>query len=73
LQDTKKSSRVYISGIGLGSVAALLIFVFAGNQIVQNFAQYNSTISLVLGLLYLGFALYLGFLLYKKHLKLKIQ
>lgn len=73
LDNTVKSTTLYIIGIGVGSIAGLIIFIFAGYKIVENFAQYNSVINLVLGLLYLGFACYLVFLLYKKHLKLKIQ
>lgn len=62
----------YITGIGLGSITALMVFIFAGKYIYQNYQQYNYMITFIMGCLYLGFSLYLMFLFYKKHLKLNI-
>ncbi len=63
----------YISGIGIGSIGGLMMFVFAGKYIFQNYHQYSYVIAFILGCLYLGFSFYLLFLLYKNHLKLIIQ
>lgn len=73
LHKTKRSYATYVSGIGIGSLAGLLLFIFAGSHIFQNYGQYSMIINLSLGVLYLGFSIYLIFLLYEKHLKLKIQ
>lgn len=73
LHKTKRSYTTYIAGIGVGSLGALLLFIFAGSHIFQNYDQYSMIINLSLGVLYLGFSIYLMFLLYEKHLKLKIQ
>lgn len=63
----------YITGIGIGSIGGLMIFVYAGKYIFQNYQQYSYAIAFILGCLYLGFSFYLLFLLYKNHLKLIIQ
>lgn len=62
----------YLIGIGLGSIAALMIFIFTGKFIYQNYQQYNHVIAFIMGCLYLGFSFYIMFLFYKKHLKLNI-
>jgi threonine/homoserine/homoserine lactone efflux protein len=62
----------YIIGIGLGSIAALMIFIFTGKFIYQNYQQYNHVIAFIMGCLYLGFSFYIMVLFYKKHLKLNI-
>lgn len=62
----------YIVGIGLGSIAGLMIFIFTGKYIFQNYQQYNYVIAFIMGCLYLGFSFYLLYLLYKNHLKLNI-
>ena len=63
----------YITGIGLGSIGGLMIFVFAGKYIFHNYHEYSYVIAFIMGCLYLGFSFYLLFLLYKNHLKLIIQ
>jgi len=73
LHKTKRSYTTYISSVGIGSLAGLFLFIFAGSHIFQNYGQYSMIINLSLGVLYLGFSIYLIFLLYEKHLKLKIQ
>lgn len=62
----------YMIGIGIGSLGALMLFIFLGKHIFQNYRQYSAIIAFVMGCLYLGFSFYLTFLTYKKHLKLKI-
>ncbi len=62
----------YILGIGLGSITALIVFIFAGTYIYQNFQQYSHVIAFSMGCLYLIFSFYLMVLFYKKHLKLNI-
>jgi hypothetical protein len=62
----------YLTGIGIGSIGGLMIFVFAGKYIFENYQQYGYIIAFILGCLYLSFSFYLLFLLYKNHLKLII-
>lgn len=62
---------LYIMGIGIGTMAGLLIFIFSGRYIIQNIQQYNGVISFLMGLLYLSFSLYIFYLFYKNHLKLR--
>ncbi|MEA1786743.1 LysE family transporter [Arenibacter sp. GZD96] len=64
---------MYITGIGVGSITALFIFIFAGKHIFQNYQQYNYLLAFIMGCLYLGFSFYLLYLLYKNHVKLNIQ
>lgn len=64
---------MYISGIGLGSLSALGVYIFAGKHIFRNFQQYNYLLAFIMGCLYLGFSFYLLYLLYKNHVKLNIQ
>lgn len=73
LHKTRRSYMMYVSGIGIGSLVGLLLFIFAGSHIFQNYSQYSMIINLSLGVLYFSFFIYLIFLLYEKHLKLKIQ
>ncbi|MEM9000781.1 MAG: LysE family transporter [Bacteroidota bacterium] len=73
LKTNWRSYVSYILGIGLGSLMAMSVFIFAGNNIVANYDRYGTWTNSILGLFYLGFSFYLIFLLYKKHLKLKIQ
>lgn len=63
----------YMAGIGIGSFLGLLLFVFAGKYIFQNYHQYSYVIAFIMGCLYLGFSFYLLYVLYKNHLKLNIQ
>lgn len=73
LQKSKQSYFTYISGIAIGTSLGLMLFIFAGSYIFENYDQYSMIINLSLGVLYLCFSIYLIFLLYKKHFKLKIQ
>ena len=66
-----KSYTSYIGGIGLGSLFGLMIFIYAGKVVFQNYNQYAYLINLVLGLIYAVFALYLLVLFYKKTIKTK--
>lgn len=59
----------YVTGIGLGSIAGLLIFIFAGKIIVQTYQQYSFIISFIMGFLYSFFALFLLYRFYENHLK----
>ncbi|WP_350292950.1 LysE family transporter [uncultured Croceitalea sp.] len=63
----------YMFGIGTGTLIGLLVFIFAGKQIVANYEQYARITNFLLGLLYLGFSFYLLFLLVKKRHQFKIQ
>ncbi len=73
LEDRTVSFISYMFGIGSGTLIGLLVFIYAGKLIVENYEQYAQISNLILGLLYLGFSFYLLFLLYKKHHQLKIQ
>nr|WP_299174680.1 LysE family transporter [uncultured Allomuricauda sp.] len=73
LETSKKSYTLYITGIGIGSLMGLGVFIFAGKYIFTNYESYGMITNLVMGLLYLGFSIYLMFLLVKKRLKLKTQ
>lgn len=59
----------YITGIGLGSIAGLMIFIFAGNFIIHNYQHYNSFILNIIGSIYTIFALFLIYRFYQNHLK----
>ena len=63
----------YITGIGLGSMAGLMLFIFAGTYIFQNYGNFGNIIAFTMGCLYLGFSMYLLFFFYKNHLNLNIQ
>ncbi len=63
----------YMTGIGIGTLIGLLVFIFAGKSVMANYSDYAQISNLILGIVYLGFSFYLLFILYKKHLKLKIQ
>ena len=72
LDKTSGMYSFYITGIGLGSITSLMVFIFSGKYLYQNHQQYNHVIAFIMGCLYLGFSLYLLYLFYKKHLKLNI-
>ena len=63
----------YMFGIGTGTLIGLVVFIFLGHLIVDNYAQYAQVSNFIIGAIYIGFSFYLLFLLYKKHLKLKMQ
>ncbi len=63
----------YMTGIGLGSIAGLLIFIIAGKMIFMNYQNYSFIISLSMGFLYSLFAMILVFRFYKTFLKPKTQ
>lgn len=69
LKVTTVSFSSYLIGIGLGTLTALLLFIFIGHYIFKDFEEYNYIVSLILGLIYICFAIYLMILFYKKHLK----
>ncbi|MEM9361036.1 MAG: LysE family transporter [Bacteroidota bacterium] len=73
LERSGKSYSFYIWGIGIGSIIALMIFIFLGKYLFSNYQDYSKVTNLLMGLLYLGFSLYLSFLLIKKRLNLKLQ
>ncbi|WP_411032214.1 LysE family transporter [Spongiimicrobium sp. 3-5] len=73
LRNKTGSYASYMLGIGLGTLGALMLFVYAGKYIIQNYQQYNTIIAFTMGCLYLCFSFYLIFLLYKKIIKSKID
>lgn len=73
LDESPGMYSLYMAGIGIGSFLGLMLFVFAGKYIFQNYHQYSYVIAFIMGCLYLGFSFYLLYVLYKNHLKLNIQ
>ncbi len=62
----------YITGIGLGSISALLIFIFAGSLIFQRFQQFSFLITIFMGFFYLGFAAFILYKFSRNYLRLSI-
>ncbi len=73
LQKSSISYSFYMWGIGVGSILALMVFIFLGKYVFSNYHEYSKMTNFFMGLLYLGFSLYLTFLLIKKRLNLKLQ
>ncbi|MFS4456315.1 LysE family transporter [Maribacter sp. 2304DJ31-5] len=69
LQNKPMSYTSYILGIGLGTLLALSLFIWMGNNLITNYKAYAYYTDKILGLIYLGFSLYLLFMLYKRNLK----
>jgi threonine/homoserine/homoserine lactone efflux protein len=63
----------YILGIGLGSIGGLLVFIYAGAFIFNQYQQYAPVIPLVMGCLYILFSCYLMFLFYRNSAGLKFK
>ena len=61
----------YLTGIGGGTIAALWIFILLGEWSQKTPGDYQGTIELILGLLYLAFALYFVFLALKNRFQPK--
>ncbi len=68
LDGTPQTQIPYILGIGIGTMGALLCFIFLGSFISEHITIYEGILSLVLGLVYLAFSIYLIFLFFKKYL-----
>lgn len=64
LQPTAGIYLFYLTGIALGSLIGLLLFILSGKILIVNYQKYSYLISVVMGVLYLGFALYLMFKFY---------
>ena len=71
LETSKTSYLFYLTGIGIGTLFGLGVFILAGKFIFTNYAKYSMVTNLLMGLLYLGFSFYLMFLLLKKKLNYK--
>ncbi|MDY8134533.1 LysE family transporter [Aquimarina sp. 2201CG5-10] len=74
LQNKLISKLLYGSAIAIGTFMALMIFMYSGSHIFQNYYQYNYIITLFLGFTYLGFSIYMIYLFgkqYNKNTKLK--
>ncbi len=63
----------YLLGIGLGSIAGLMPFIFAGKYIFQEYRQFSFVIALGTGSLYLIFTVYLVSVFYRNHVKLWVK
>lgn len=64
LQPTAGIYLFYLTGIALGSLIGLLLFILSGKILIVNYQKYSYLISVVIGVLYLGLALYLMFKFY---------
>ncbi|THV59206.1 hypothetical protein EZV76_10245 [Flagellimonas alvinocaridis] len=73
LRANLKYYSFYISGIGVGTMIGLGVFVLAGKYILTNYNDYSRVTNLLMGLLYLGFSFYLMYLFIKKRLNYKTQ
>nr|WP_299389471.1 LysE family transporter [Allomuricauda sp.] len=71
LNNSTSSNNLYLIGIGLGTLMALVLFIGLGRFAFAKYQDYAHLINVLMGLLYLGFAIYLTFLFYKKRLKFK--
>ena len=71
LKKSMESISAYILGIGSGTFIGLLVFIFFGSKIVENFDVYSNYINMIMGILYVSIAVYLSFMFYKKYLKSK--
>ena len=71
LETSQSSYMFYLTGIGIGTLFGLGVFILAGKYIFTNYAQYGMVTNLLMGLLYLGFSFYLMFLILKKKLNYK--
>lgn len=63
----------YLTGIGVGTYIALLIFSVIGAYFMDRYHEYTVISNFLLGAVYLGFSFYLIFLLIKKRLKTNIK
>ena len=73
LKNTPQSRSFFILGIGMGTFLALLIFIFLGHSLLQDFEGYTLWVNSILGIIYMGFSFYLLFLFFRKRLKFKFQ
>lgn len=71
LKKSKGFYNFYLMGIGIGSFIGLAIFIFVGKYIFNNYSDYSFITSILMGVLYLGFAIYLLYVFIKRHLNLK--
>jgi threonine/homoserine/homoserine lactone efflux protein len=68
LNNNFNSYFFYMFGIGLGTLTGLMLFIFLGTNIAEIYQHYKKVITILIGLLYLGFSLYILHLFYKYHL-----
>ena len=73
LNEKLNTQAPYILGIGLGVFGALVIFIYAGKYAFLEQDKYGMVANIILGILYLGFALYLLVRFNKKIIKFKTQ
>ena len=71
LKSSKGSYTFYLTGIGLGTIIGLAVFMLLGKYIFTNYGNYSMVTNLLMGLLYLGFSFYLMFIFIKKRLNYK--
>lgn len=70
LDYTSSSISSYITGIGLGTFIAMAIFILIGHLFDQYLGSYQFIITIILGIIYVGFSIYLAYLFIKKYYRL---
>ena len=66
LQENSKSYSLYMLGIGSGTFLALLLFIWMGASLGNNYQIYAQYSAKIMGAIYLGFSIYLLFLFYRR-------
>ncbi len=63
----------YLTGIGLGSLMGLLVYIVAGKYLFNQYNHFGNVFSIFIASLYLVFAIYLSVLFYKNQIRVKIN
>ena len=71
-KDGQMAFLLYLSGIGIGTFAGLWLFILLGFWSQSTPGDYQGSIELILGLLYLAFGLYFVFLALKNQFQPKL-
>lgn len=66
LDSSRGMYTIYIVGIGIGSVAGLLIFILSGKIIFESYRQYSNWMAFLIGCSYLSLAVYFIIKFYRK-------
>lgn len=68
LKNDTNSYSLYLMGIGVGTLLALMIFIWLGNSVLMHYQEYSLFTNKILGMIYFGFSIYLLYKLYRKKL-----
>ncbi len=67
LINTVTKRQPYLIGIGLGTLSALILFIGFGQYILDNFEEFDNSITAILGIVYICFMLYLTYIYITKY------